>query len=175
MQDLEFLECQKDDIKEVVNIVNEAYRGEKPSKAWTGEAHLLGGKRLDDEMLEEILKQKDTKTYVAKLQNKIIATIQTKLEENKIHIGLFAVEPNVQASGVGKKLLEFAEKTSSKLWNKNNFIMEVISSRIELIEYYNRRGYESTNTYIDFPKSELWIQKTSEDLKFLVLKKDIGY
>ena len=114
MQGLEFFECQKEDIKAVVNIVNEAYRGEKSSKAWTGEAHLLGGKRLDDEMLEEILKQKDTKTYVAKLQNKVVATIQTKLEENEIHIGLFAVDPNTQSSGVGKKTFRVCRKNIFK-------------------------------------------------------------
>ncbi|MGE0052115.1 MAG: N-acetyltransferase, partial [Arcobacter sp.] len=78
-----------------------------------------------------------------------------------------------QASGIGKKLLEFAENSSSKLWEKSTFIMEVISTRTELMQYYIRRGYLNTNSFIEFPKSEYWKENTNEELKLLVLKKII--
>ncbi|WP_026803250.1 GNAT family N-acetyltransferase [Aliarcobacter lanthieri] len=171
MLDLEFSECSKNDVKTIVEIVNKAYRGEKTDKAWTSESHLLSGKRLNDKMLEGILKEPNTKTYIVKNIDKIVGTIQTKLENDAIHIGLFAIDTSMQSSGIGKRLLEFAESTSSKLWNKNIFFMEVISSRKDLIAYYNRRDYKSTDSYIEFPKSELWSTLIDDELKLLVLKK----
>lgn len=173
---LEFFELNIEDkalIKDVVNIINQAYRGDLKGNAWTGEAHLLTGLRIDEQMLNEYLKEENTKTYIVKFNNKVAGTIQAKLENDSIHIGLFAVNPNIQASGIGKKLLAFAEESSKKLWKKSSFIMEVISNRVELRDYYIRRGYKNTNTYIEFPKSDKWSPTLEEDLKLLVLKKEI--
>ena len=174
MENLEFMELEKEnieDLNEVVELINKAYRGKIQGNSWTGEAHLLSGIRINLEMLKEYLQEKNTITYIAKINNKVVGTIQTKLENEDIHIGLFAVSPNIQASGVGKQLLEFAENSSKKLWNKNSFIIEVISLRVELIEYYIRRGYKNTNTYMKFPKSQHWSQNIDEELKLLVLRK----
>ncbi|BAK72424.1 GNAT family N-acetyltransferase [Arcobacter sp. L] len=170
---LQFKELQKEDIKEVIVLINQAYRAEKKDNAWTTESHLLSGIRVNENMMKEILEEKNTKTYIAKIENKIVGTIQAKLEGESIHIGLFAVDTKSQASGIGKKLLEFAENSSSKLWEKSTFIMEVISTRTELMQYYIRRGYLNTNSFIEFPKSEYWKENTNEKLKLLVLKKII--
>lgn len=170
---LEFKELQKEEIKEVIVLINQAYRAEKKDNAWTTESHLLSGIRVNEDMMKEILEEKYTKTYIAKIDNKIVGTIQAKLEGENIHIGLFAVDTKSQASGIGKKLLEFAENSSSKLWKKSTFIMEVISTRTELMQYYIRRGYLNTNSFIEFPKSEYWKENTNEELKLLVLKKII--
>jgi ribosomal protein S18 acetylase RimI-like enzyme len=107
------------------------------------------------------------------LDEKIVATIQTKLEDKDIHIGLFAVHPDFQSFGVGKKLLAFAEESAKKLWKKSSFVMEVISNRVELRDYYIRRGYQNTNSFIEFPKSSYWSPLTNEELKLLVLKKEL--
>lgn len=168
-----FFEAKNEDIKDIEVLINAAYRTTS-TKAWTGEAHLLKGKRVDINMLEEILKEPDTKTYIAKVDNKTVATIQIKKEQDSIHIGMFAVDVEFQSAGVGKKLLEFAENIGKELFkNSKKFVMEVISSRLELIAYYNRRGYKTTNRYIDFPKSDLWTPTTDEELKLVVLEKDI--
>lgn len=168
---LEFLECQYDDIKDVVKLVNNSYRNNN-SNAWTSEAHLLSGKRIDEIRLEKILNNINSQIYIAKYDNNIVGCIQARVENQEIHIGLFAVDSRFQSSGIGKKLLSFAEAESSKLWNINSFVMEVISSRKELIEFYIRRGYINTNLYLDFPKSLLWCE-LANDLKLLVLKKEI--
>ena len=175
MQDLKFVVCQKDDIQVVVEIINQVYRSEKKSKSWTTEAHLLGGKRVENESFEKLLKEENSKIYLAKFQDKIIGNIQAKLKNDDIYIGLFAVQPDFQSSGIGKKLLEYAENNSSNIYNKaNKFKMLVISIRTDLIEFYKRRGYKVTNSFLEFPKSELWNIKTNEELKFVVLEKYIS-
>lgn len=171
MGNIEFSILQEKDIKASVDIINKAYRQKAKGKAWTTEAHLLSGIRVNEEMLKASLKDENIRIYIAKLNNKLLAIIQAKLEDEDIHLGLFAVDPEFQASGIGKQLLNFAENSAKKLWNKNSFIMEVISSRKELKEYYLRRGYTDTNTFIDFPKSKYWTQNTQEELKLLILRK----
>ena len=172
IQDLKFRILKKDDIKAVVELINKAYRENNPN-SWTSEAHLLSGIRVNEDMLNEILENKNIVTYIALLDEKIVATIQTKLEDEDIHIGLFAVHPDFQSFGVGKKILAFAEESSKKLWKKSSFVMEVISNRVELKEYYNRRGYKDTETFIEFPKSKHWLPLVDEELKLLVLRKEI--
>ena len=172
MQDLKFRVLKKDDIKAVVKLINKAYRENNPN-SWTSEAHLLSGIRVNEEIMNEILKNKNIVTYIALLDEKIVATIQTKLEDEDIHIGLFAVHPDFQSFGVGKKLLAFAEESAKKLWKKSSFVMEVISNRVELRDYYIRRGYQNTNSFIEFPKSKHWLPLLKEELKLLVLRKEI--
>ena len=87
---LEFNELQKEDIKEVILLINEAYRGEKKDKAWTTESHILDGIRVNENMMKEILEEKETKTYIAKIDNKIVGTIQVKLEGESIHVGFIS-------------------------------------------------------------------------------------
>ncbi|PRM93860.1 GNAT family N-acetyltransferase [Aliarcobacter cryaerophilus ATCC 43158] len=173
MQNLKFSILKKDDINAVVEIINKAYRGEISGKAWTSEGKILSGIRVNEDMIKEILEEKNSKIYITKFEDKIVGTIQAKLENNSIYIGLFAVNPYFQGSGVGKKLLEFTEKSSMKLYNADKFIMQVISIRTDLIEFYKRRGYKVTNSFLEFPKSELWDFRTNEELKFVVLEKDI--
>ena len=173
MQDLKFRVFKKDDIKAVVELINKAYRENNPN-SWTSEAHLLSGIRVNEDMLNEILKNKNIVTYIALLDEKIVATIQTKLEAEDIHIGLFAVHPDFQSFGVGKKILAFAEESAKKLWKKSSFVMEVISNRVELKEYYNRRGYKDTETFIEFPKSKHWLPLVDEELSAILGIKQSG-
>ncbi len=78
MQDLKFRVFKKDDIKAVVELINKAYRENNPN-SWTSEAHLLSGIRVNEDMLNEILENKNIVTYIAKLKDKVIATIQPML------------------------------------------------------------------------------------------------
>ncbi|OCL83528.1 GNAT family N-acetyltransferase [Arcobacter porcinus] len=170
---LEFCEAKKENIKDMENIINIAYRKISAS-GWTGESHLLSGIRVNEAMLEEMLEDENIRTFLAKKDDKVLATIQVKKEDLNLVIGLFAVDTDMQSSGIGKKLLEFAENRAKDIFKDcKKFIMEVISSRTELIAYYNRRGYKNTDVYLEFPKSDLWAPTTKEEIKLLVLEKEI--
>jgi ribosomal protein S18 acetylase RimI-like enzyme len=83
---------------------------------------------------------------------------------------LFAVEPTLQGSGIGKVLLAYAESEAHNRWGINSAIMEVITRRSELIEYYERRGYVRTGEMIAFPESDLW-KREVDSLELAVLSK----
>lgn len=100
----------------------------------------------------------------------ILATIHAHRENDTVHFGLFAVEPTLQANGIGKALLAYAESEAYNQWKITTAIMEVISHRGELIEYYERRGYTQTGETIAFPQSDLWNAKV-DSLQLAVLRK----
>lgn len=58
-----------------------------------------------------------------------------------------------------------------KLYSADKFIMQVITIRNDLIDFYKRRGYKVTDSFLEFPKSEIWNVKTKEELKFVILEK----
>ncbi|MFX4155794.1 N-acetyltransferase, partial [Aliarcobacter butzleri] len=77
---LQFKELQKEDTKEVILLFSGAYRGETIDKAWATESHILDGIRVNEDMMKQILEENETKTYIAKVANKIVGTIQAKLD-----------------------------------------------------------------------------------------------
>ena len=76
------------------------------------------------------------------------------------YIGMFVVRPDIQGAGIGKRLLNEAETLAVKEWGANSFIMIVITSRHELIAFYERRGYRRTGEFSEFPVNPaLWTPK----------------
>ena len=61
----------------------------------------------------------------------------------KLYVGMFSVSPLLQAKGIGRLLLTAAEDYAKQL-NCTVLTMTVISTRHELIGWYQRRGYKAT-------------------------------
>ena len=77
----------------------------------------------------------------------------------------------LQNKGYGKTLINAAEATCLREWQVAGFQMAVISMRLELIEFYERRGYIRTGEFTEFPvNSDLWRPKV-EGLDLLYLAK----
>lgn len=160
-----------DDIATLTSLLNRSYRGESSRAGWTTEADLLSGKRIDESGLFQLFNNTDSLVLVAQSNEIIIGTIYAHHQNDTVNFGLFAIEPTLQGSGIGKAMLSYAESEAHHTWKINTAIMEVITHRIELIEYYERRGYKRTGEVIPFPKSDLWdIQVDS--LEFAVLSKE---
>ena len=166
-----FKKLDNGDISDAVKLINTAYRNKKTANAWTTEAGIVDGKRVDEDMLKYIVNDPDSMVYAAYIGDKIVGSIQTKLQGENVYIGLFAVDQQFQSHGIGRSLLEYAQGESLKIWSFKSFVMSVVSGREELIDFYLRRGYEKTDAYLDFPESDLW--NPCSDLKLVVLKKEI--
>ena len=67
---------------------------------------------------------------------------------------MFAVDPARQGTGLGKAVLEAAERTAQELWSATEVTLTVISLRDELIAWYERRGYARTGRHLPFPFHE---------------------
>jgi len=62
---------------------------------------------------------------------------------------MFSVSPLLQAKGIGRQLLMAAEDYARQL-ACNTLTMTVISTRHELISWYQRRGYQPTGETLPF-------------------------
>jgi ribosomal protein S18 acetylase RimI-like enzyme len=161
------------DIASLNTLINSAYRGEFSKKGWTTEAHILEGSRTTEAELLEIIQDKHNTILKYSEHNKIIGCVLLKAKENELYLGMLTVSPELQNSGIGKKLLQQAEVFVAEL-GLPKIVMTVISVREELISWYKRNGYVDTGVREPFPVSEVFNPTTQDPLEFMVLEKIIS-
>jgi len=158
------------DIPALNTLINSAYRGETSKKGWTTEANLLEGKRTNEEELTEtILNPKNTILKYTE-NDKIIGSVLLVEKEHQLYLGMLTVSPELQNSGIGKKMLAEAENHAKSL-GLSSIIMTVISVREELIAWYKRHGYVDTGEREAFPESEIHVRISDVPLEFIYLEK----
>jgi ribosomal protein S18 acetylase RimI-like enzyme len=162
-----------EDISTLTQLINSAYRGESSKKGWTTEANLLEGIRTSEQELTEILEDRKNTLLKYTENNRIIGSVLLIEKEQQLYLGMLTVSPELQNSGIGKKLLQQAEIHASAL-GLTKIVMTVISVREELIEWYKRNGYVDTGAREPFPAGEVHIPISEQPLEFMVLKKRIG-
>lgn len=160
------------DIPALNLLINSAYRGESSKKGWTTEADLLEGKRTTEEELTQTIQ--DPKNTILKFtQNgKIISSVLLVEKEHQLYLGMLTVSPELQNSGIGRKMLTEAENHAKSL-GLNAIIMTVISVREELIAWYKRNGYIDTGEREAFPQSEIHVNISEKPLEFIYFEKKI--
>ncbi|NOW93935.1 GNAT family N-acetyltransferase [Mucilaginibacter sp. SG564] len=132
------------DVPELNVLVNRAYRGEESKKGWTSEADMLDGIRIDETMLKEYFSNEAITILKYTDDNGVITgCVYLEVKGPKLYLGMFSVSPVLQGKGVGRALLQEAE-ILAKQFNCHTITMTVISTRAELISWYERRGYVFT-------------------------------
>ena len=160
------------DIPSLNILINSAYRGETSKKGWTTEANLLEGKRTNEEELTEtILNPKNTILKYTE-NDQIIGSVLLVEKEHQLYLGMLTVSPELQNSGIGKKMLAEAENHAKAL-GLSSIIMTVISVREELIAWYKRHGYVDTGEREAFPESGIHVTVSEVPLEFIYLEKRI--
>jgi len=163
-----------EDIPCLVDLANQAYRGEISRRGWTTEADLIEGSlRTDVASLSQDMNQPES--LVLKCTNAIgaiVGCVYLQGKKNSLYLGMLSVSPNHQNLGIGKKLL----KASADHAQKNHYAtiqMTVISLREELILWYERQGFQKTGGKKPFLVDPLFgVPKIP--LEFVVLSKPIG-
>jgi ribosomal protein S18 acetylase RimI-like enzyme len=168
------------DASSVCTLVNSAYRGESSKKGWTTEADLLGGQRVDVEGVLEILRTPNRLILLLKGQvtGKIAACVSLDFSpeacdgrERACYLGMLTVDPNLQASGLGKRMMKEAEKTARDRRVDVMFI-SVIQLRTELIDWYRRHGYRPNGKTKPFPYGDQRFgDPKRRDLHFVLFEK----
>ena len=164
-----------EDSEAIAALVNSAYRGDTSRQGWTTEADFLDGQRTDEEMLQEEIAQPGNAFLLFEEAGKLIGCVSLKKKDNHAYLGMFTVTPHLQARGVGKEALELTENWIKKTWNLSRVEIVVITKRLELIAWYERRGYRDTGRREPFPSHDpkLGLPKV-DDLEMMVLEKNLG-
>lgn len=177
------------DLPALHRLVERAYRGDSARNGWTHEADLLGGQRVDREGLQAVLCDHD---HEAILCAEIVPGAEPagcvrvsragprgtegdpQLPPPVAGLGMLAVDPDRQATGLGKALIAAAEAFAIRHYDARSMSMSVIKQRPELIAFYERRHYRDTGIRAPFPSDDprFGIPKR-DDLVFVILAKHL--
>ncbi len=163
------------DIPKLVQLVNNAYRGEQAKKGWTHEADLIDGAlRIDDMAMENLLLNPCAAIFKCNLHSSELAgCVYLEIQGNKTYLGMLSVPAVLQGKGIGKALLEAGESFARQ--NRCSLVeMTVISVRHELIAWYKKRGYVDTGMTKPFREHKRFgIPKVP--VEFIVMHKELKY
>jgi ribosomal protein S18 acetylase RimI-like enzyme len=162
------------DVDAIVLLVTSAYRGEASRAGWTTEAHLLDGNRIDPDVLRGDIEGPRSRVLLASRDGELVACAHVAVEDGAGYFGMFAVRPVLQGGGLGKAVLDEAERVVREDWGLATMRMTVIDLREELMAWYERRGYRRTGVKKPFPAVDprFGIPKRG-DLRFEVMEKDL--
>lgn len=141
--------CQAD-ADDISALVNRAYRPEPGAAGWTHEANLVAGERISTAQVSSQL-QGPSIILLLCLGPKIVACVQVEPDQSGVYIGMLATEPHMQEQGLGKQMLLSAEAYALEHFVASLLKMSVLSSRPELLSFYERRGYVLTGVVEEYP------------------------
>jgi ribosomal protein S18 acetylase RimI-like enzyme len=162
--------ASKASAEEIVSLVNRAYHPPPQEAGWTHEANLILGKRTT---LPQVLSLFHERSVILLLcaESKLVACVHVQGgPSGTAYIGMLATEPQRQAQGLGKQMLLHAEAYAKKHFGASAFKMLILSSRPELLAFYQRRGYVQTGETEAYPFDEIG-QPIAPGLHFLSLIK----
>ena len=174
MADLTFRNATTADVPLLVELVTSAYRGESSRSGWTTEADLLEGNRIVPEVLLADIARPRSRILLAERDGTLLGCAHVAEEDGAGYFGMFAVRPGLQGAGMGRAILAEAERVAGEDWALPLMRMTVIDLRVELIEWYERRGYRRTGQTRPFPATDpRFGLPLRDDLRFAVLEKEL--
>ena len=169
MSDFVFRAATLADVATVHPLIERAYRGETAKAGWTHEADLLFDTRTSAEELSALIADPDRVILLAHKDGALIGCVQVaRVGDDRTYLGMLTVEPTLQASGLGRRLLAAAETEAVARFAARRMEMTVIHRRAELIAWYQRRGYAPTGETRPFP-----VDPPRPELEFVVLEKGL--
>ncbi|WP_328403415.1 GNAT family N-acetyltransferase [Streptomyces sp. NBC_00390] len=163
------------DVEVLVPLIESAYRGDASRAGWTTEADILGGQRTDPEGVRAVITAPCSRLMIVECDGVPIACCQLEHRGDAAYFGMFAVRPELQGAGLGRRIIAEAERSARELWAVRQMQMTVISVRDELIAWYERRGYRRTGELSPFPYGdERFGIPRRDDLAFELLVKELS-
>jgi N-acetylglutamate synthase-like GNAT family acetyltransferase len=127
--------AEVEDAEAIVSVINAAFR--------QAESFLIDRDRVDLETLRDLL-QKGT-FLIAEDAGVLWGCVYVEFSGDRSYLGLLAVDPQRQKSGLGSTLMNFAEAHCAKAGSR--FMdLRIVSVRKELPSFYRRRGYVEAGT-----------------------------
>lgn len=160
------------DVPALASLINRAYRSEAANAGWTTEGHLLEGPRIDEATLQEMMAApRATLLKAQTATGSLVGCIYLEQKSKVLYFSMLAVAPEVQAHGLGRRLLHAVEVHAQQL-NCNTLEMSVLELRAELLAWYERQGYRRTGASEPFPATTRF-GRPRQPLTLLTLEKSV--
>lgn len=140
----------------VIHLMNKAFRNGGGEAGWTTEFGLLGGSRISEPVLRQEMEDKPDATMLVWKDNLGAVRGCVWLEPvpgDTWYLGSLAVDPVMQNSKCGRRLLEAAEQRCAQKGGKR-ILITVLEPRETLANWYERRGYCRTGEKHPFPDGD---------------------
>ena len=121
--------------KAITNVINAAFR--------QAESFFIERDRIDLEKVQSLLRSGEF--LVSDEEGLITGCVYVEMKGDRSYLGLLAVDPKAQKSGLGSKLMSAAEDHCRKA-GRRFMDIKIVSLRTELPDFYHRRGYVETGT-----------------------------
>ncbi len=161
------------DVDAIVALVESVYRGESSRQGWTTEADIVEGQRTDSTMIQEMMDKPGQVFFVTDRKPQGLAA-SVFLEKKKEHtyLGMLAVAADLQNHKLGRKLIAHCEQ-QTRDWGLPAIKITVIPQRVELIQWYERLGFQRTGRDEAFPTDPRYGVPKNPDLHFVELAKQV--
>jgi len=121
------------DDEAIISIANAAFAIET----------FMNGTRTDPDRLADM--KKSGELLVAESDERIVACVYVELRGSRGYFGMLSVSPQAQGAGLGRTMVEAAEKHCRER-ACTDMDITVLNLRPELFPYYRRLGYSETGT-----------------------------
>jgi N-acetylglutamate synthase-like GNAT family acetyltransferase len=123
------------DAEAIVAVINVAFR--------LAEGFLLDRDRIDPETVQELFQKG---TFLIAEDSSVCGCVYVEPRDgNRSYLGLLAVDPQLQKSGLGSQLMKAAEAHCAKA-GSHFMDLRIVNVRKELPGFYHRLGYVETGT-----------------------------
>ena len=164
-----FRAARPGDAPAIARMVNAAYRG---ASGWTGEGHLLQGRRTDEAAVVEMMRAPDSLLLLCHIGDALAGCAHlSRASAAEVYFGMLAVDPALQADGLGKILMAEVETRARQAWGADALLISVVNKRPELIAYYLRRGYAPTGETRPFPFADGLTTALVDGIELVMLRK----
>jgi GNAT superfamily N-acetyltransferase len=162
------------DVPAVVSLINLAFRGHSENAGWSIEVEFIEDTRITEDLLREDIAAKPYARLLLwhQAEGVLLGCVWLEPQQSGIwYLGLLAVDPLEQKAGLGRKLLQAAERWAEER-GATEIRMTVVHLRAALIDWYKRRGYVLTGETKPFPYGDnRYGTPKRDDLYFVVLRK----
>lgn len=166
-----------DDAPQIQHLIQSAFRAEDTRARWIGSPELASQFHISvDEVLTSMSKP-DCAVLVATdpATGSLVASVEThRRTADLARLAMLAVDSAHQRAGLGRAVLARAEEHCRRAWGVKKLGLNALSTREELISWYERCGFRRTGEMSAFPRERFaGMVDLPEDLCFVELEKDL--
>ncbi|KAL1852093.1 hypothetical protein Daus18300_012305 [Diaporthe australafricana] len=178
---LQFRIATPDDAPQIQNLIQSAFRAEDTRENWIGSPELASQYHISvDEVLASITNP-DCAVLVAtdaassSGSGDLVASVEAfrRGTGGLARLSMLAVDQTRQRGGLGRQVLAHAEDHCRRALGAARLGLNALSTRRELIAWYERCGFRRTGGTSAFPRERFPALALPEDLCFVELEKDL--
>ena len=156
---MEFRFADESDSKDLLNLINDAF---------AVEVFFHIGTRLDPGRIQSHFQK--GRFLVAESDGSLVGCVYVELHGDEGYLGLLSVDPQLQKSGLGRRLVAAAEEFAREM-GARRMDLTVVNLRTELPPYYAKLGYVVVG---EEPIPEQMQARVNQPCHFVRMSKPLG-